>query len=164
MMSGGLNIPDTLHIVEGLAPVVPNSSTPDYINLKGARRVEILIHAKNATTVTGSAITLKQATDVSGTNEKALSFTTYFKVEDTAAADAPWTKATAVSDTFTPLATNSKNSIYRIPIDPATLDTTNGFDCIRVATANGVAQTITVLYLIEPIEGGNARNFPSMIV
>lgn len=163
-MLGGLNLIDRIHFVEGLAPATPSSSTPDYISLKNAKVVGVLIHYKNATTVTGSAITLKQATDVSGTSEKALSFTTYFSKTDTGAADAPWSKATAASDTFTADNTNSKNGFYFIPIDPASLDLANGFDCVRAGTANATAQTITVIYVIVPAYGGNARNYPSFIV
>jgi hypothetical protein len=164
MSLASINLLDDLHIVEGLAPVVPSSSTPDYISLKGANAAGILIHAKNATTVTGSAITLKQATAVAGTGEKALSFTTYYKKEDTGAADAPWTKATATSDTFTTLATDSKNTFYFIPIDPASLDINNGFDCVRAGTGNATAATISVYYLIRPKHNGNPELVKSFIV
>lgn len=163
-MTGGLNIPDQLHVVEGLAPVTPSSSTPDYVSLKNARAVEVFIHAKNGTTVTGSAITLLQASAVAGTGEKALAFTTYYKVDDTAAADAPWTKVAAASNTFTTNNTNSKNYTYRIPVDPASLDVANGFDCIRAGTANAANTTISVFYMIVPKHGGNAQKFPSFIV
>lgn len=164
MSLASLNILDDIHIVEGLGPVVPSTSTPDYISLKNAHSVGVLIHVKNATTVTGSAITVKQATAVAGTSEKALSFTTYYKKEDTAAADAPWTKSTATSDTFTTLATNSLNSLYFIPIDPASLDTANGFDCIRAGTGDATAATVSVYYLIRPKNAGNPKLVPKFIV
>ena len=129
-MFPSINLLDHIHVVEGLAPVTPSSSTPDYLNLKNAESVLVLIHAKNATTVTGSAITLKQATAVAGTSEKALSFTDYYKKEDTGTADAPWTRATAVSDTFTTDATNSKNSLYAIPATrPRSTSTTASTAC-----------------------------------
>jgi hypothetical protein len=163
-MYGGGNLIDDIHVVEGLAPATPSTSTPDYISLKDCRDVGVLIHVKNGTTVTGSAITLKQATAVAGTSEKALAFTTYFSVSDTAAADAPWTKNTATSNTFTTATTNSKNYLYFIPVDPATLDTSNAFDCLRAGTGDGANTTVSVFYLCRPKFGGNARNFPSMIV
>ena len=163
-MGGGLNILDHLHIVEGLAPAVPSTSTPDYISLKNAESVLVLIHAKNATTVTGSAITLKQATAVAGTLEKPLGFAKYYKKEDTGAADAPWTKVAAASDTFTTLTTNSKNTLYAIPVDPASLDLASGFDCIRAGTGDATAATISVYYLIRPKHGGDPALFASAIV
>jgi hypothetical protein len=163
-MSGSINILDRLHVVEGLAPVVPSSSTPDYVSLKDARCAGVLIHAKNATTVTGSAITLLQAKTVAGGGEKALPFTAYYVKADTAAADAPWTKVTATSNTFTTDATDSKNALYFIPVDPASLDVTAEFDCIRAGTANATAATISVLYLIEPKFGGNPALMKPAIV
>ena len=46
-----------------------------YVSLKGYRRCQIIISIADGTTVTGSTITLKQATAVAGTSEKALAFT-----------------------------------------------------------------------------------------
>lgn len=162
-MSGGLALSDKLHIVEGLAPVVPSTSTPDYISLKNAESVEVLVFVKNATTVTGSAITLKQATAVAGTSEKELAFTTYFRNLDTGTSDV-FTEATASSNTFTTDATNSKNQIYRIPVDPASLDVANGFDCLRAGTGDATAATVSVYYLVKPKYGGDATLVKSMIV
>lgn len=163
-MTGGINILDHLHVVEGLAAAVPSSSTPDYISLKNAKAVLVLVHYKNATTVTGSAITLKQATAVAATGEKALALPFYYVVNDNATADAPWTKVTATSDTFTTDNTNSKNGYYAIPVDPASLDTANGFDCLRAGTGNATAATIDVTYLVVPKFGGNPATVASMIV
>ncbi len=50
--------------VLGLIGTVPSSSTPDYVSMKDYNRCQVMILVKNATTVTGSAITLKQATGV----------------------------------------------------------------------------------------------------
>lgn len=163
-MAGGIYLIDHLHVVEGLNPVTPSTSTPDYVSLKDVEAMEVLIHVKNATTVTGSAITLKQATAVAGTSEKALPFTTYFSLTDTGAADVPWVKQTAVSNTFTTFTTNSKNAIYRIPVDPASLDAANNFDCVRAGTGDGTATTITVLYLLKMKFGGNYALYPSAII
>jgi hypothetical protein len=159
-----LNLLDHVHIVEALKATVPSTSTPTRISVKNAESITALIIADNATTVTGSAITLKQSTAVAGTGEKALAFTDYYSVSDTAAADAPWVRSTAVANTFTPPTTNSKSYIYAIPIDPASLDTNNSFDCVRVGAADATAQTITVLYLIVPKQGGNPKLFPSFII
>ena len=50
--------------VVGLSNTTPTASTPDYVSLKNFEKLTIIILALNATTVTGSAITVKQATDV----------------------------------------------------------------------------------------------------
>jgi hypothetical protein len=144
------NIPliDQGKFVIGLDPAVPSTSTPDYVSLKNANRVTVLILVKNATTVTGSAITLKQATAVAGTGEKALAFDTVYVNTDTAAGDT-LTKTAVTSNTFTTNATNSKNLMYQIEVKASDLDVTNGFDCIRAGTGDATAATVTVLYFLH---------------
>lgn len=146
--------------VIGLDPVVPASSTPDYVSLKNYQRLTVIVLVKNATTVTGSAITLKQATSVAAGGEKALSFTKMFANIDTAASDT-LTETAVSSDTFTTDATNSKNLMYVMEVDPANLDVAGGFDCVRAGTGNATAATVTVLYLLW---GARFSTMPSAIV
>jgi hypothetical protein len=101
-----------------------------YVSLKGYRRVRILISIADGTTVTGSTITLKQATAVAGTNEKALAFTRMLSSVDYPTAALAETAVSA--NTFTTQTTNSKDSLYIIDVDSDSLDVANGFDCIRV--------------------------------
>lgn len=135
-------------VVDGLNQTVPSSSTPDYVSLKNALRCTVILTVSNTTAVTGSAITLKQATAVAGTSEKALAFSTVRQNIDTGASDT-LTEATVSSNTFTTDSTNSKNLMYVIDVDPATLDVTNGFDCIRLGTANATNARCNVVYLLE---------------
>lgn len=139
---------ESAKIVTGLDPIVPSSSVPDYVSLKDYQHVTAIILVKNATTVTGSAITVKQAQAVAGTGEKALALPVAYRNLDTAASDALAEFAVA-SDTFTTDATNNKNLMYVIEVDAAQLDTTNGFDCFRVGTGNATAATVTVLYILS---------------
>jgi len=81
--------------------------------------------------VTGSTITLKQATAVAGTGEKALAFTRMLANIDTGASQTMVETAVS-SNTFTTDTTNSKNLLYIIEVDSDALDVANGFDCIRV--------------------------------
>lgn len=138
---------EQVKIVEGLIPTVPSSSTPDYVSLKNYERCMVLIIQKNATTVTGSAITLKQATNVAAGSEKALSFTKAYRNVDTAAADI-LSEFTVASDTFTTQAVDSKNAMYVIEVKAEDLDVNNGFDCLRVGTGNATAATIGVYYFL----------------
>lgn len=153
-------------LVTGLAPITPSSSTPDYVSLKGYNRCTVVILAANGTTVTGSAITLKQATDVTNSlsDEKALAFSTMLANTDTAASDA--LTATAVtSNTFTTGTTNSKNLLYVIEVQETDLDINNGFDCIRAGTANAANTTLSVLYVLWPAKYGKATSpAPSAII
>lgn len=140
--------PEDIKPVLGLLATVPSSSTPDYVSMKGYSHLTALVLVKNATTVTGSAITLKQATAVAGTAEKALAFTKMQANEDLGASDV-LTEVAVESNTFTTDDTNSKNLLYRIDIDADDLDADNGFDCVRVGTGDATAATVTVLYLLS---------------
>lgn len=122
-----------------------------YVSLKNYQRMRILISIADGTTVTGSTITLKQATAVAGTSEKALAFTRMLANTDYAASKV-MTETAVTSSTFTTQTTNSKDSFYVIDVDPATLDVAGGFDCIRVdgtghaATASRGCVVIYELY------------------
>jgi len=102
-----------------------------YVSLKGYQRCQIIISIADGTTVTGSTITLKQATAVAGTSEKALAFTRMLANTDYAASKT-MVETAVTSNTFTTQTTNSKDSLYIIDVDASDLDMANGFDCIRV--------------------------------
>jgi hypothetical protein len=145
-----LRMVDSTKIVTGLAAILPSTSTPDYVSLKDFGRITVVITVNNATTVTGSAITLKQATAVAGTGEKALAFALVWQNEDTAAAGGDiMTETAVVSDTFTTDATDNKNSQYVIEVNSEDLDTNNDFDAFRVGTGDGVATIVNVLYIMH---------------
>jgi hypothetical protein len=162
-MTGGKNLPDQIAVVHGLGPVAPASSTPDYISLKDVRSAEAVITCLNGSGVTGSAITLVQAQAVAATNAKALAFTKYYYNTDPANSSV-YTAANAASNTFTTINTNSLTAVYRIPIDPSSLDRANGFDCLRVGTANATNTTVTVHYLVKPAYAGKAEAMPNLVI
>lgn len=121
-----------------------------YVSLKGYNRMQIVISIADGTTVTGSTITLKQATAVAGTSEKALAFTRMLS-----SADYPTTalaETTVSSSTFTTQTVNSKDSVFIIDVMASDLDVAGGFDCIRVdgtghaATASRGCAVIYNLY------------------
>lgn len=122
-----------------------------YVSLKGYRKIQIIITIGDGTTVTGSTITLKQATAVAGTSEKALAFTRMLANVDYAASKT-MVETAVTSNTFTTQTVNSKDSVYIIDVDSDSLDVANGFDCIRVdgtghaATASRGCAVIYNLY------------------
>lgn len=138
---------EQVKFVEGLLGVVPSTSNPDYVSLKNFERLAVIILVKNATTVTGSAITLKQATSVAAAGEKPLSFSKAYRNIDTAAGDALGEFA-VTGDTFTTNNTNSKNLMYVIEVKAEDLDVNGGFDCVRAGTGDATAATVTVLYAL----------------
>lgn len=160
----GMNLNATLaeqaKPVLGLIGTVPSTSTPDYVSLKNYERCEVLILVKNATTVTGSAITLKQATSVGAGGEKALAFTKALRNIDLATDDT-LTAFDVASNTFTTDSTDSKNLLYVIDVKAEDLDVNGGFDCLRAGTANATAATVTVLYRLY---GPKFSTMPSAIV
>jgi hypothetical protein len=118
-----------------------------YVSLKNYRKVRVIIDILNGSTVTGSTITLKQATDVtnSQSDEKALAFTRMLANTDVAAAQTMVETAVA-SNTFTTSTTNGKLLRYIIDVDSSSLDLANGFDCFRVdgtGAANTLASSVT---------------------
>jgi hypothetical protein len=158
-MGSGTRFIDKFRYVPALHAVVPASSTPKWVSLKDFTHATIIISFKNATTVTGSAITLSQATAVAGTSAKALGFSKMWANVDDAASIA-LTETAVTSDTFTTDATNSKTGFYIIEVDADDLDVANGFDCIRAATANATAATLEVSYILTgPRYSGGPGDF-----
>jgi len=136
---------DQVTPIVGLAPITPSTSTPDYVSLKGYERCAAIIVVDNGATVTGSAITLLQASDVSGTGEKTLAFDTVQANIDVGAGSA-YTETAVVSDTFTTDTTDNKNLVYVIDIPVDAMD--DGFDCVRVGTGDGANMALSVAYLL----------------
>ena len=94
----------------------------DYVSLKGYRRCQIIISIADGTTVTGSTITLKQATDVAGTGEKALAFTRMLANTDYAASKV-MTETVVSSNTFTtPVNSSTKTVATVLPSIGSTID------------------------------------------
>jgi hypothetical protein len=146
-MATGTRLIDTIAFVHAFKEAVPSSAVPTYVSMKGYDHVGILISFKNATTVTGSAITLNQATAVSGAGAKSLAFTVAWSVVDDSTTVLPVRLAVSAS-TFTTDATNSKNGWYFIDVDAWTLDTANLYTSIQVGIGNATAATIGAWYLM----------------
>lgn len=157
MISSNAALHEQAKIITGLAPILPSSSVPDYVCMKTYSRCSIIILVDNNTTVTGSAITVKQATGVGAGGEKAVAFTEAFRNIDTGSSSA-LTVFTVGSNTFTTDTTNAKNLIYVIDIGIDDLDLAGGFDCIRAGTANATAAIVSVLYILHPAGYGRAAN------
>ncbi len=119
-----------------------------YVSMKGYERCQIIISIADGTTVTGSTITLKQATAIAGTSEKALAFTRMLANTDYGASKT-MVETAVTSNTFTTQTTNSKDSLYIIDVDASDLDVANGFDCLRVdgtGHAATASRGVVVLY------------------
>ena len=103
-----------------------------YVSLKNYKKLQIIIAIADGTSVTGTAITLKQAKDVAATDEKPLVFTRSLQNRDWAAAKVMAETAVTASTFTTVNGSNSKIQLYILDVDSSTLDTDAGFDCVRV--------------------------------
>lgn len=144
------------------APQTPSSFTSAWINMSKFSHASIFIAVANATTVTGSAVTLSQATDINGTSSKALAFTAYWQDLDTGASDAI-TQQVASSNTFTTLTTNSKNALYVVEIHDTDFDLANLFCTFQLALATATAATLSAVAHLFPRNGGNFATMPSAL-
>lgn len=135
-------------VVIGAVPIDTTGAavTGDYVSLKGYSHMTVII-VQGAWAGGTPAVTLKQATDVSGTGEKALSFTKYFN--GTALTDDTYASNTVSSDTYNLAAT--ANTVNIIEIDANSLDVDNSFDCVRVGIASpgSNADLICVVYILS---------------
>jgi hypothetical protein len=149
-------------IVTGYGPGTPSTTVADYVCLKNYGKCTVIIQALNASTVTGSAITLHQATAVANTNEKALAFSTMHANIDVAATDT-LVATTVTSNTFTTDTVNTKGSLYVIDIPASSLDVASDFDCLCVKAATGVNTTLSVTYILSEPKYAKATP-PSAII
>ncbi len=158
------NFTEWAKVIASLVATVPSSSTPTRVSLKAYERVLFLILVKNATTVTGSAITLNQSKTVAGGSEKPVSFAKAWRNLDLAAGQ-DLAEFAVTSNTFTTDATNSKNLLYAIEVTPDMLDVDGGFDVVGVGTGNATAATVTVLAILWPAKyAGKPADLASPIV
>lgn len=134
------NLVEGAKLVELLAPATDAAGrTGDYVTLKDAARAYIVVHIAqgNAATV---AISPKQASAVAGTGVKAISACRIWANQDTASSDTLVAQTSAVS--FTTSAALA-NKLVVFEVDAASLDVSNGFDCLTVVTGASNAANLT---------------------
>lgn len=122
-----------------------------YVSLKNYAAMEVWIAIADGTTITACDVTMKQATAVAGTNEKALGFSTVWKAVDLGSSQT-LIETAVTNNTFATQTTNSKDSLYVINITPDMLDVDGGFDCVRMDGANHAATSsrgCTVWYVLK---------------
>jgi hypothetical protein len=149
-MNTNARLDEQVYLVQATAIAALTGAAGDaaYVSMKNYHRAQIIIDVTNGSTVTGGAVTLKQATAVAGTGEKALAFTRMLANTDVGAGQT-LTETSVASNTFTTDTTNSKRLRYVIDVQASDLDSANGFDCLRVdvaSMANATGQVSYVLY------------------
>lgn len=147
-----MNISERIKIVAAIAPQAGGAITGDYVSLKKAGHVTVLvdINQANAAPV---AITIEQATAVAGTGSKPLANAVpVYLVADAATSDA-WVRQTDDVEFTTSAAL--KHKLVAFEIDASALDVAGGFDCITVKTAASHADNITTAtYILSALRYG----------
>ncbi len=158
---GRFSLAEETRIVEAIAPCTgASAATGDYINMKYAPRIAIVVHIAqgNAATV---ALTIEQAKAAAGTGSKAITEKVpIWANEDCASDDKLTEQAKAVSYTTSAAV---KNKIVVFHVDTDVLDKENGFEwiCVKAAQSNA-ANLISAEYIAGDLRYG-AQDSPSLI-
>lgn len=169
-MAEGFILGNLIDIIEGFPPVdlQDGNNTGDYISLKNAARVAVVFVSGIGTNGQDPTLTIQQATDVSGTDVKALNFTVIHRKQaaTSLAAVSAWTRTTqSAGNTYTNTDAAEQDLIWVVEFAPGELDVANDFTCIRatVADVGGAAQPGYLCYLVAPLSKGAPANAPSYI-
>lgn len=151
-----MNLVENAKIVEAITPQVGAAITGDYISMKNANHVTVLVHVNQANAAT-MAITLEQATAVAGTNSKAIGKEVpIYLVADAAVSDAFVRQTDAVAYTTSD---TTKHKIVAFEVDAEDLDIAGGFDCLTVKTAASNAANITsAVYVCGKLRYGAGKS------
>lgn len=152
----------TTKIVSSNVPVDINNAavTGDYVCLKDYNHLTVILHF--GAVGTGTAVTMKQATDVTNSlsDEKALTIN-YIWINVGLTTDT-LTKTAVTSSSYT--VADTANNLYVMEFDSDELDINNGFDCARVNVAAGAGTTLLgILYILSGARYAGAT-LPSAIV
>lgn len=147
-------MPENIKVVEAIAPQAGGAITGDYVSLRDTGICLVLVHInqENAAPV---AITIEQATDVSGNGSKTITNAVpIWANQDCAASDSLVRQTDGVSFTTSDTLTHK---LVAFQIDPSHLDVNNGFDCITVKTAASDPTNITAAqYFLDDLRYGGA--------
>lgn len=148
-----MNLVENFQIVEAITPQAGAAITGDYISLKNANHVTVLVHIAQGH-ADPVAITIEQATAVAGTGSKAIAKDVpIYLVADAATSDLFVAQTPGVG-----LSSGAalKHKIIAFEIDAEDLDVAGGFDCLTVKTAASNALNLTsALYVVSGLRYGN---------
>lgn len=123
----------------------------DWVSMKNYARLAIVFFKAAGTAGDDPVLTVRQATDVSGTSAKALNFTKVaYKVGTQTSLGTFSTATQDAANTYTDAASAEAQGIFIINIKPSDLDVANGFDCVQfqVPDVGSNAQIGCALYLL----------------
>lgn len=163
------HILEKLQIVAAFVPFdLGTAQVGDIVSLKNYGRCAIVLFKAAGTAGDDGLVTVEQVQDVgnTGSNAKALNFTRVDIKQGAQTGIGTFTKTdVAAGNTYTNLTLAEAQALIVIDIDANDLDVDNGYDCVRVSTADvgSNAQLGAALYLLhEPRYA--ATPLPSAII
>ena len=159
-------------LVAGILPLdLQTARTGDWVSLKNATGVTILIIKGAGTDGDDQTFTFEQADSVSGTAKNLATIAQYWQKE--AATDLTgtgvWTRVTQTAAATVapgdPSAQDAAMYVFYIPADQ--LDVDNGYDCVRVSNdgAGSNAQLGAAIYILDGLRYPAApENVPNSII
>jgi len=160
-------------LVVGVLPLdLQTARTGDYVSLKNAGGVDILVIKGAGTDGDDQTFTLQQATVVAGTDAKDLTIIDEYWQKEAATdltGTGVWTRVTQTAATTIapgdPSAQDAAMYLFHVGADQ--LDVDNGFDCVNFSNdgAGSAAQLGTVLYILTDLKvSATPANLPNSIV
>jgi len=167
----GLNnlLVEEAQIVSAIIPVDSQSgaNNGDWVSMKGFDRISVIVFKAAGVAGDDPVITIKQATDVSGTSAKALNFTRIDAKVGAQTGVGQFTTVTqAAGNTYTDTVSAEAQGLFVIEFKSEDLDTNNGFDCVQLSipdTGSAGAQLLCGLYVLRGARYGS-QPLPSAIV
>lgn len=122
-------------IVSAIVPVDLSTAANngDWVSLTGYEYAVVVVHKGAGTAGDDPVITLKQATDASGTSSKALNFTVVHSKVGAQTGIGTFTRTTqAAANTYTDAVSAEAQGLFVVEVKADQLDVDNGFTHIRV--------------------------------
>lgn len=154
------HILDKLDIVSGIIPInIGSARSSDVVSLKNYGRVAIVFHKAAGSASEDPTLTVLQATSITPSSAKALTFTEIYTKQGTLSSVGTWTKTTqAAANTYTNTTASENEAVWVIDIKAEDLDVDNGFDCVQVTIADAGSVNQLAALLIIPHEPRYAKD------
>jgi hypothetical protein len=148
-----MHILDKLDIVSGIVPInLGSARTGDTISMRNYGRCALVFFKAAGSASEDPTLTVEQATSITPSSAKALTFTTIFTKQGTLTSVGTWTKTTqTAAATYTNASASENEAVWVIDINVEDMDVDNGFDCLRVtiADAGSTNQIGALLYILH---------------
>ena len=134
-----------VQVVMGIMPydTMDAAGVGDWVSMKNFHSLVVFFSRAVGTAGEDPTITIEQATDVSGSDAKALTFTDIYEKEGETnaaggmAAIGTFTKQTqTAANTYTSATSGENEILWGIEFDADELDVDNGFDCVRASISD----------------------------